>query len=386
MRMNSARLRWAAVLTVAVAAPFLISCGSQDSPIQDKQGAMKVESFGKLPSGEEVRLFTLTNKNGMEARIMNYGGAIVSLKTPDRNGQLADVVLGFDSLDGYLKGSPYFGALVGRYGNRIAGGKFVLNGETYTLPVNNGPNSLHGGLKGFDKVLWSAEQGEGQSLVLKYVSADGEEGYPGELSATVTYTLTDDNELKIDYEAATTKPTVVNLTNHSYFNLKDGGASTILDHELTLMADRTTPVDEGLIPTGELRPVEGTPFDFRTSTPIGARIDAGDEQIKFGGGYDHNFVLNRSGEGLAPAARVYEPTTGRVMEVSTTEPAVQFYTGNFLDGTLTGKGGVTYARRSALCLETQHYPDSPNKPDFPSTTLNPGETYRSTTVYKFSAQ
>jgi len=345
-----------------------------------------VESFGKLPSGEEVRLFTLTNKNGMEARIMNYGGAIVSLKTPDRNGQLADVVLGFDSLDGYLKGSPYFGALVGRYGNRIAGGKFVLNGETYTLPVNNGPNSLHGGLKGFDKVLWSAEQGEGQSLVLKYVSADGEEGYPGELSATVTYTLTDDNELKIDYEAATTKPTVVNLTNHSYFNLKDGGASTILDHELTLMADRTTPVDEGLIPTGELRPVEGTPFDFRTSTPIGARIDAGDEQIKFGGGYDHNFVLNRSGEGLAPAARVYEPTTGRVMEVSTTEPAVQFYTGNFLDGTLTGKGGVTYARRSALCLETQHYPDSPNKPDFPSTTLNPGETYRSTTVYKFSAQ
>ena len=345
-----------------------------------------MESFGKLPSGEEVRLFTLTNKNGMEARIMNYGGAIVSLKTPDRNGQLADVVLGFDSLDGYLKGSPYFGALVGRYGNRIAGGKFVLNGETYTLPVNNGPNSLHGGLKGFDKVLWSAEQGEGQSLVLKYVSADGEEGYPGELSATVTYTLTDDNELKIDYEAATTKPTVVNLTNHSYFNLKDGGASTILDHELTLMADRTTPVDEGLIPTGELRPVEGTPFDFRTSTPIGARIDAGDEQIKFGGGYDHNFVLNRSGEGLAPAARVYEPTTGRVMEVSTTEPAVQFYTGNFLDGTLTGKGGVTYARRSALCLETQHYPDSPNKPDFPSTTLNPGETYRSTTVYKFSAQ
>lgn len=348
-----------------------------------------MESFGNLPSGEEVQLYTLTNKNGMEARIMTYGGIIVSLKVPDRQGKLADVVLGFDNLDAYVKGHPYFGALVGRYGNRIGGGKFELEGQTYTLAQNNGPNHLHGGLEGFDKKVWKAETAEspdGPRLVLRYVSADGEEGYPGELSVKVTYTLTSDNSLRIDYEATTDKATVLNLTNHSYFNFKDGGASPILDHEMLLNADRFTPVDETLIPTGELPPVEGTPFDFRTPVAIGARIEADDEQISYGGGYDHNFVLNRQADGLSLAARVYEPTTGRVMEVLTTEPAVQFYTGNFLDGTLTGKGGAVYRKRAAFCLETQHYPDSPNWPEFPSTVLKPGETYQTTTVFKFSTR
>ncbi len=348
-----------------------------------------MEPFGKLPTGEEVQLYTLANKSGMEARIMNYGGILVSLKVPDRQGQLGDVVLGFDGLDRYVKENPYFGALIGRYGNRIAGGKFELEGKTYTLAQNNGPNHLHGGLKGFDKKLWSAESADspdGPQLILRCVSPDGEEGYPGELRVRVTYTLTDDNALRIDYEATTDKTTIVNLTNHSYFNLKDAGATPILDHVLMIDADRFTPVDETLIPTGELRPVEGTPFDFRQPTPIGARIDADDPQLRFAGGYDHNFVLNRTGEGLTLAARVYEPATGRVMEVLTTEPGIQFYTGNFLDGTLTGKSGVVYQKRSALCLETQHFPDSPNHPQFPSTVLKPGETYRSTTVYKFSAR
>lgn len=345
-----------------------------------------MESFGKLPSGEEVRIYTLKNANGMEARIMTYGGAVVSLKTPDRDGNMADVVLGFDDLAGYLGDEPYFGALIGRYGNRIGGAKFELDGKLYTLVANDGPNSLHGGKKGFDKVNWKVESAGAQSLGLSYVSADGEEGYPGQLKVKVTYTLTDHNELRLDYEAVTDKPTVLNLTNHSYFNLKDGGASLILDHVLTLNADRFTPVDKTLIPTGELRPVEGTPFDFRQPTRIGARIDADNEQIRYAGGYDDNWVINRTGDGLIPAATVYEPTTGRVMEVLTTQPGVQFYTGNFLDGTLIGKGGTAYARRSALCLETQHFPDSPNHPKFPSTVLRPGETYSSTTIYRFSAR
>jgi aldose 1-epimerase len=309
------------------------------------------------------------------------------MRSPDRDGKLADVVLGFDTLAGYLGTHPYFGALIGRYGNRIANGKFTLGGETYTLATNNGPNALHGGIKGFDKVLWTAEPAAGgASLVLRYVSQDGEEGYPGTLSTKVSYTLGDDNALRIDYEATTDKPTVVNLTSHSYFNLKDGGASPILDHEIMIAASRYTPVDATLIPAGEIAPVEATPFDFRTATAIGARIEADDEQIKFGLGYDHNFALDRTGDGLVLAARVYEPTTGREMEVHSTEPGVQFYTGNFLDGSVVGKGGVAYQKRAAFCLETQHFPDSPNHPDFPSTVLEPGQTYRSTTVYKFSAR
>jgi len=345
-----------------------------------------VETFGKLPSGEEVKIYTLTNEAGMEARITTYGGIVVSLEVPDRQGRMADVVLGFDSLDGYLKGHPYFGAIVGRYGNRIGGAQFTLDGVTYKLAANNGPNHLHGGIEGFDKKNWKVEAAERSSLTLSYVSPDGEEGYPGTLRTRVTYTVTSDNGLRIDYEATTDKPTVVNLTNHSYFNLKDAGATSILDHEITINADRFTPVDETLIPTGELRPVEGTPFDLREPHRIGERIDAGDEQLRFGRGYDHNFVLNRTGEGLELAARVYEPATGRVLDVLTTEPGVQFYTGNFLDGTLEGKGGIVYQKRAAFCLETQHFPDSPNKPQFPSVVLRPGETYRTTTVYRFSVK
>jgi len=347
-----------------------------------------VQEFGKSPQGEAVQIHTLTNPQGMEARISNYGGIVVSLKTPDRNGAFADVVLGHDSVEGYAK-SPYFGAIIGRYGNRIGNAQFTLQGNTYPLAKNNGPNHLHGGIKGFDKVVWTAEpvnSPEGQGLSLSYVSADGEEGYPGTLSAKVVYLLTNDNALRIDYEASTDKPTIVNLTNHAYFNLKDAGATTILDHELMLNADRYTPVDKTLIPTGELAAVEGTPFDFRQPTAIGARIDGDHEQLKFGLGYDHNFVLNRSADGLVLAATVFEATTGRRMEVLTTEPGVQFYSGNFLDGTVSGRGGAVYQRRSGFCLETQHFPDSPNKPQFPSTVLEPGQAYRTTTVYRFSAQ
>ncbi len=362
---------------------LLIACTSSPSPQEEEEPSMQV--FGTLPTGEEVPIYTLRNANGVEARITSYGATLVSLRVPDRDGNLADVIFGFDSLEGYLGDPPYFGAIVGRYGNRIALGKFTLDGQEYTLATNNGANSLHGGNRGFDKVLWNGEM-EGDRLILTYTSPDGEEGYPGTLTATVTYSLTEDNALQIDYEATTDKPTVVNLTNHAYFNLRDAGASPILDHQMMINADAFTPVDEGLIPTGEIRPVDGTPFDFREPTAIGARIDADNEQIRFGGGYDHNFVLNRTSEGLALAARVYNSTTGREMEVLTTEPGVQFYTGNFLDGTITGKGGVTYQRRSGFCLETQHFPDSPNKPEFPTTVLRPGETYRTTTLYRFSAR
>jgi aldose 1-epimerase len=345
------------------------------------------QSWGKTPEGTEVNLYTLTNANGVEARITNYGAIIVSLKVPDRKGALADVVLGFDTLDPYLKENPHFGAVVGRYGNRIAKGHFSLDGHDYTLAINNGANSLHGGVKGFDKQLWTGktmESKDGPSVQLTYVSKDGEEGYPGTLTSIVTYTLTDANELRIHYQATTDKPTVLNLTNHSYFNLAGAGNGDILGHQLALDADKFTPVDSGLIPTGELRAVAGTPFDFRKPTAIGARIGQDEEQLKMGGGYDHNFVLNGKAGVLRQAARVTEPQSGRVMQVLTTEPGVQFYTGNFLDGTITGKGGKVYNKRFGFCLETQHYPDSPNQPSFPSTVLRPGSTYDTTTVFRFS--
>ncbi len=345
---------------------------------------MKVKS---KPWGKSD-LYTLRNSKGAEATITTYGARVVTLTMPNKAGKFDDIVLGFDNLDGYLQTPPppYFGATIGRYGNRIAGGKFELDGKTYTLAENNGANSLHGGNIGFDKVLWTAKSGDGASVAMTYVSKDGEEGYPGNLTATVTYTLTDNNELRIEYSATTDKDTVVNLTNHSYFNLAGQGEGDILGHVVMIDADRFTPVDKGLIPTGELKPVDGTPFDFRKPTPIGDRIDAKDPQIALGPGYDHNFVLNHAGPSLALAARVTEPKTGRVMEVLTTEPGLQFYTSNFLDGTLKGVGGKVYPRRSAFCMETQHFPDSPNHPAFPSTTLKPGETYHSETVYRFSVQ
>jgi len=345
--------------------------------------------FGTTPQGETVSLFTLTNAGGMEVRAMTYGGIILSLKVPDRDGALGDLVLGYDDLDGYLEETPYFGAIIGRYGNRIGGARFVLDGRTYSLAANDGPNHLHGGLVGFDKVVWNAESfqnDEGVGVVFSRTSPDGEEGYPGNLSVQVTYTLTDDNELIFYYQATTDAPTPVNLTQHTYFNLAGQGSGDVLDQRLVIHASRYTPVDEGLIPTGELAPVEGTPFDFRTPHAIGERIDADDPQIARGGGYDHNWVLDRQevGEGgLALAVRVEEPTTGRVMEVYTTEPGVQFYSGNFLDGSLTGKGGAVYNHRNGFCLETQHFPDSPNQPGFPSALLRPGEEYRSRTVYRF---
>jgi aldose 1-epimerase len=338
-------------------------------------------AWGTTPDGQAVELYTLRNSKGAEARIMNYGGVLVSLKVPDRTGALGDVVAGLDSFQDYLKPPPYFGAIIGRYGNRIGNARFTLNGVEYNLSKNDGQNSLHGGARGFDKRLWRANLVSPQSLQLKYRSADGEEGYPGNLDVTVKYTLTDANELRIDYLATTDKETVVNLTNHSYFNL--AGEGDILAHEVTINADRFTPIDKGLIPTGELKDVTGTPFDFRTATPIGKRIEEKDQQLMFAGGYDHNWVLNRSGNGLETVAKVSDPKSGRVMEVLTTQPGLQFYTGNFLDGTLKGKGR-TYTRRSAFCMETQHFPDSPNKPGFPSTVLEPGSVYESTTVYRFA--
>ena len=359
----------------------MTSCGSKNEAA--KPAASKV--FGKTAAGEDVSLYTLSNAKGMQATITNYGARVVTLSAPDRNGKFADVVLGFDTLDGYLKENPYFGAIVGRYGNRIAKGKFTLDGVEHKLAVNNGANSLHGGLKGFDKQVWTAKQ-DGSKLELTYLSKDGEEGYPGNMTTVVTYQLTDDNELRIDYSITTDKDTVKNVTNHSYWNLAGQGEGDVLGHQITVFADKTTPVDEGLIPTGELKPVDGTPFDFRQPHLIGERIDAADQQIKYGKGYDHNWVLNGAMGSLHPAAKVVEPKSGRVMEVSTTEPGVQFYTGNFLDGTITGKGGKVYQRRFALCLETQHFPDSPNHPEFPTTTLKPGEKYQSTTIYKFSTE
>jgi aldose 1-epimerase len=344
------------------------------------------EPFGQTADGREVTLYTLTNTNGLRVRITNYGAILVSLEVPDRDGKLADITLGFDALDGYLAVHPYFGATVGRYANRIGKARFELDGVEYELAANDGENHLHGGIKGFDKVVWRPENlwaNDNEALVkMSYISEDDEEGYPGNLACAVTYTLTKDDELKINYEAETDKTTVVNLTNHSYFNLAGQGTGDILGHELTLNADKYTPVDEGLIPTGEIRSVKDSPMDFTLPMSIGSRI----KQV--GDGYDHNYVLNSGPDlsGLALAARAYEPTSGRVMEIFTSEPGVQLYTGNFLDGSLTGKAGKVYKKHYAFCLETQHFPDSPNKPEFPSVVLQPGQKYTSVTVHKFSTR
>jgi aldose 1-epimerase len=341
--------------------------------------------FGKTPEGTPVELYVL--KSGtMTAKVMTYGAILAELHVPDRTGKIADVVLGFDTLAGYLAGHPYFGATTGRVANRVAGGKFTLDGKDYTLAVNNGPNSLHGGLKAFDKVVWKAEDASGPAgpaVKLTYVSPDGEEGYPGNLTVTVTYTVTPDHELKIDYTAVTDKATPVNLTNHSYFNLGGPAAGDILGHELTLAADEYTPADETLVPTGKLAPVKGTPLDFTSPTRIGARFDQLEGEPR---GYDHNYVLRGDGKTPALGARVYDPESGRLMEMFTTEPGVQFYTANFLDGTLKGKGGVVYKKHQAFCLEAQHFPDSIHHANFPTTVLRPGETYRQTTIYKFSTR
>jgi len=347
--------------------------------------AVSRASFGTMPDQTPVEVFTLTNAHGLEVRAITYGGIITSIRTPDRAGRLDDIVLGFDRLDDYRERSPYFGAIIGRYGNRIARGRFTLGGHAYTLATNDGPNHLHGGLKGFDKAVWHAEpfeKGGDAGVVFTHVSPAGDEGYPGRLNVRVTYTLTAHDELVIDYEATTDRPTPVNLTNHSYFNLAGGGRD-VLGHELAIDADRFTPIDATLIPTGELAPVAGTPFDFRTPMAIGARIDQPNDQLANGKGYDHNWVLNRTGAGLQHAARVVEPTTGRTLDVATTEPGIQFYSGNFLDGTLKGTNGHVYGRRFGFCLETQHFPDSPNHANFPSTILRPGQTYRSKTVFTF---
>ena len=345
------------------------------------------EAFGRLEDGTAVDIYTLKNAKGAEARITNYGGIVVSLKMPDRKGQFGDVVLGYDTLEEYVKKNPYFGCLVGRYGNRIAKGRFTLDGKEYALATNNGANHLHGGVKGFDKVVWAAKPmagKDGQALELRYVSKDGEEGYPGNLSVTAVYTLTEDNALQLEYTATTDKPTIVNLTQHSYFNL--AGDGDILGHEVMIEADKFLPIDETLIPTGEVRPVRGTPMDFAKAMAIGARIAKEDEQLKFGKGYDHCWVLTKPPGGIGLAARVYEPTTGRVLEVLTTEPGLQFYSGNFLDGTNVGKGGRVYKFRTGLCMEPEHFPDSPNKPRFPSVVLRPGEEYKNTIIYRFSVR
>ena len=347
---------------------------------QTEKQTVTIEEFGTLEDGRTVHQFTLTNTNGMEVKIIEYGGVVTSILAPDKEGNLENVVLGFDSMEGYLTPPPYFGALIGRYGNRIGGAQFTLNGETYELAANNGRNHLHGGPVGYDKVLWTGTPKGGNAVELTYLSKDGEEGYPGNLDITVVYTLTDANELKIDYHATTDKATPVNLTNHSYFNLSGDPESLILDHVLTIHADGYTPVDFGLIPTGEIAEVEGTPFDFTEPFEIGARI--GDVR----GGYDHNWVLNESDAAMPLVATLKDPQTGRTMEVYTTEPGLQFYSGNFLDGSLVGPDGSKFVQHSALCLETQHFPDSPNKPEFPSTILEPGDTYETSTIYKFSAE
>ena len=339
--------------------------------------------------GQSVDLYTLRNVHGVEAKITNYGGILVSLKVPDRNGKFDDVVLGFNDLDTYLKGHPYFGALIGRYGNRIAKGRFTLNGVEYKLAVNNGENTLHGGVKGFDKVVWTGKEMKtkaGPAVVLTYLSKDGEEGYPGNLNVRVVYTLTNNNELKIEYSATTDKDTVTNLTHHSYFNLAGEGNGDILSHVVTINGSRFLPTDAGSIPTGELRKVSGTPFDFLIAHAIGERINQDEEQLKLGNGYDHNWIINGRAGTLRLAATAYDATSGRSMQVWTTEPGVQFYTGNFLDGTLTGKSGKIYQRRFGFCFESQHYPDSPNHPAFPTTTLKKGATYRSTTIYRFGSK
>ncbi len=373
---------------------LLLACGESPAPdtrmeADTDPGLTITEAPYGTTGGEEITEYTLTNANGMSVSVINYGGIITRIMAPDKDGNMADVVLGFDSLAGYAGDNPYFGALIGRYGNRIAEGKFTLNGEEYTLPTNNGPNSLHGGDQGFNRKVWQLEPLEEDARVgvrLTGTSPDGEMGYPGTLDVTVDYWLDNDNQLTLDYKATTDKATPVNLTNHTYFNLSGAGNGTILDHVLTIDAEQYTPVDKGLIPTGELTDVDGTPFDFTTATPIGERVNEENTQLSLGGGYDHNYVLEESGPGLHHAATVYDPASGRTLNVETTEPGVQFYSGNFLDGSLTGKGGQSVDYRSGFCLETQHFPDTPNQPDFPSTTLEPGDTYETTTVYKFGVK
>jgi aldose 1-epimerase len=370
------------------AAVIAIGCGSGPAatpPPADPppMPAVARAPFGRTPDGHAVEIFTLRNAGGIEVKAITYGGIITSIAAPDRAGVMADIVLGFDSLDRYLGDHPYFGAIIGRYANRIAGARFLLDKNQYRLAANDGPHHLHGGIKGFDKQVWTPEIIGTNAVRFSRVSPDGEEGYPGTLQVAVVYSLTNYNELIVEYQAHTDLPTHVNLTQHSYFNLAGAGSGDVLGHELMIAADRYTPVDRALIPTGETAPVEGTPFDFRTPAAIGARIGAAHPQISYGHGYDHNWVLNRTGDSLQLAARVVEPKSGRVLEVATTEPGIQFYAGNVLDGSITGKGGRAYGRRGGFCLETQHYPDSPNQPDFPPTVLRPGATYSTRTVFKF---
>ncbi|MCB9280878.1 MAG: galactose mutarotase [Lewinellaceae bacterium] len=379
-------------MLILTAAAFLAGCKNtpkSDEPEMEASGlSVSKAPFGNTPDGP-ADLYTLRNKNGLEVAVTNFGATIVKVLTPDRTGAMEDIVLGFDSVDGYVGDNPYFGAVVGRYGNRIAKGKFSLDGQEYTLATNNEPNHLHGGVKGFNKVLWTAEPVESDSFTgvkLHYLSKDMEEGYPGNLDVTMTYSLNNDNELLMEYAATTDKKTVCNLTNHAYFNLTGGVRDSILRHQLKINASRYTPVDATLIPTGELAPVEGTPFDFRRITAIGQRIGEDNEQLRRGLGYDHNFVLDRQGAGMELAASVYDPFSGRILEVWTVEPGVQFYSGNFLDGSITGKGGKVYTHRTGLCLETQHFPDSPNHPDFPGTTLAPGQKYYTKTIYRFDVK
>jgi aldose 1-epimerase len=348
-------------------------------------GGPSREPFGHLEGGEQVDRWTISS-GGTRMKVLSYGGIVQSLELPDRAGRYANVSLGFDSLDPYVSDSPYFGALIGRYGNRIAEGRFTLDGTEYQLPVNDGPNSLHGGDRGFDKRVWDVTPNGPASLLLRYTSADGEMGYPGTLDVEVTYTLTDKGALRIDYVATTDAPTVVNLTNHTYFNLSGEGSGDVYDHQLAITASRYTPVGSTLIPTGELAPVDGTPFDFTSAKPVGRDIRTSHQQVLYGQGFDHNFVLDKGVTAEPePVAEVREPTSGRRMTIATTEPGLQFYSGNFLDGTLAGTSGAVYRQGDALCLETQHFPDSPNQSDFPSTVLRPGDTYRSTTVHTFAA-
>lgn len=362
---------------------LLSGCATKTVEEKNDTSTITKTAFGKTPEGQDVQLFTLKNKNRIEVGIINYGGIVTSIITPDKEGNMGDIVLGFDNFEGYLTEHPFFGALVGRYANRIGGAAFTLNGVEYNLAKNDGGiNHLHGGIKGFDKVVWEAEEiesEEGAALKLTYLSKDGEEGYPGNLAVAVTYTLTADDELNIDYQAETDKATPVNLTNHSYFNLAAGKNVNVLEHVLEIAADTYNVVDSLLIPTGELRPVKGTGMDFTSPNEIGEKI----EQV---GGYDHNYILDKTTEDLEFAARVLEPESGRMLEVFTTKPGIQLYTGNWLNGTITGKGGVVYKKHFGFCLETQFFPDSPNKPEFPSTILNPGEKYHHVTVYKFGVK
>jgi aldose 1-epimerase len=374
-----------------LAALFLFACNnSTDSSSEQKMTTpdsawmTRAKAFRQTLNGKDVNLYALKNKNNARAELTNYGARLVSLLVPGNNGNLIDVVLGHDSLSGYAKpNEPYFGCTIGRYGNRIGNAKFTLDGKQYTLDANNGPNSLHGGREGFHTKVWDAMQKDSQSIVFTYLSKDGEAGYPGNLNVKVTYTLTDDNALQIDYEATTDAKTVVNLTNHAYFNLNGAGSGTINNHLLMIDADNITPVNATLIPTGKLMKVEGTSFDFRQPTAIGSRIDTTNEQIKNGQGYDHNFVLNGTDGSVKKVCTVKGDLSGITLEVLTDQPGLQFYGGNFLNGTEIGKGMKVYGHRSAFCLEAQHFPDSPNQPAFPSTVLSPGQTYKQQTIYKF---